>query len=167
MATTFFIQKSSDGFIFAAEEPEAYEALHGGNLRVRCTLLGTSDGSTYARIKREALSLTADLKAQQAEIERKLDLLDQKADELLVSDDTAENKRLASTLGKKKDKLKDEWKGVQDKLATIESEIEAKAFAAELEEAKKTPRMPQEQRLMDSSGDQNVINKHLGKLLSR
>jgi hypothetical protein len=146
---TFFFRRG-DGMEFACEEREAWEICNNRSTWKRrdFTLIGTSDGTTYARLTKESLNTARALEPQIATKKAELDRY-MKAEERLVVDEAVDmegdptdteneaNKKKVLRLRTIIDRLHNELDVIEEEYRSAVSDVVKRATAAELEVAKK------------------------------
>lgn len=122
MATTYFFERK-DGTAFAVDQKGAFEQTR------RFKFIGSSNGNTYMMKLQELKAGLTIKKTKVQALENKLNALQEK---LTMEDD---DKKLELIQAKNQATLK-LWEDARQELAVAAGEIDAKAFAAELEVAK-------------------------------
>lgn len=154
MKKTYFF-KRADGTVFACEEEEASQA------QKKFAYLGVSDGQMYEKVLREEQEAMRGLKLEVVEIERKIELIRSKLDELFLDDaDAKTTKRLT----KKMEVLLDEWSEKKAELNDAFAIIDKKAFDAELKIAKKNKELPPDMSVYYPNGNENVLRPYMSRI---
>lgn len=163
----FFIERIGDGYIFACTEREAWNTLSNSSTWKRrdFRIVGTSDGKIFRKIVSQAREEKLKIKAELAQLQKQLDKYTATEEKFLFEDlldkDDPKVKRVRELI----DKTLEELEPIQAKLKNYSQRIVSEAHAAELEEARKHPRMPKNQNLEAPGGDKEDIVALMGKRL--
>lgn len=152
----FFIERG-DGFVFACGEKEAWNTLRNRSnwQRTDFKIIGTSDGSTYKKIVSGAKAEKAAIQADMASFKDKLERYTEAEEKMLYTELLDENDPKVLRVRELKEKVKQEMTPVEKRLKEFSTDLVSKAFAAELEVAKLTPRMPKNQDVSVGDSSKN------------
>lgn len=163
----FFIERG-DGFVFACGEREAWNTLRNQSnwQRRDFKIIGTSDGKTYreviAKTKGEKIKIQADL----AEIKTKLERYNEAEEKMLYEDLISEDDPKLQRVRTLKEQTQKEMAPIQARLKDFSTQIVSEAFAAELEVARLTPRMPRNHDVeigSSSQGKKDEVLQAMGR----
>lgn len=140
---TFFLERG-DGFVFACGELEAWNTLRNRSTWQRrdFKLIGTSDGSTFKRVIAEAKHDEAEMKARLKELRTKLERYTETEERMLYTDLLEETDPKVVRVRELRAQTLKEIEPLEDNIRAFSSQLIQRAFDAELEVAKLTPRMP-------------------------
>lgn len=146
---TWFFERMGDSMIFPAEIKEAWDICYNrSNWKRRdFRLIGTSDGTTYARIVRDAMTDAHRLEPELEKMKVELKKYERAEDNLIVSEavdmegdpsDTFNeaNKQKILRLRKIIDRLNDQLEAKEEEYRGAVKNVVARATAAELEAAR-------------------------------
>lgn len=152
----YFLQRG-DGMVFACGELEAWNTLKNRSnwQRRDFTLIGTSDGSTYKKViseaKKEKAAVQTLFNSEKAKLDRYKEMEEKMLYTDLLSDTDPKVIRVRELIEESIESLKP----VEKKLQEFNSELIKRAFDAELEVARLTPRMPKNRNIEVGDSSRN------------
>lgn len=154
----FFIQRG-DGYVFACGELEAWNTLRnrGNWQRKDFQIIGTSNGATFKRIIAESEKEKKAILAEMTAFKDKLERYEEAENKMLYEDLLDETDPKVKRVRALKEKVKTELEPLQARLQEFSARLVSKAFEAELEVAKLSPRAPKNQDV--AIGDQSSSRK--------
>lgn len=146
---TWFFERIGDGFVFACEEREAFDICYNKSRWKRrdFRLLGTSDGLTFDRVRKESMGRARELEPEIERLKTEIQKY-QDAEEKLIMDEVVDmegdpadvvneaNKQKVLRIRAILDRIHDQLDTLEDEYKNVTANVIRRATEAELEVAK-------------------------------